>query len=105
MEYHNSYVNLGQDLYIHRLKESHEKALSHFKMNKYVIAGISRGAVTAINYVAEYQPSSIAGLVLESPFDTLQSVIKHLLRRFCVNWIPGAKKLALKLVIKKILLW
>jgi len=97
MEYHSSHVNLGQEHDIARLKESFEKAESTLQGYKFIIAAISRGSATAINFVALHQPESVAALVLESPFDTITNVIQHLLRRFYVNWVPFSKKIALKL--------
>lgn len=97
MEYYCSEVNLGQELDIARLKEAYDKAKSLLENHRFVLAGISRGSATVINYVALHQPASIAALVLESPFDTISNVIKHLLRRFHINWIPFSKKIAIKL--------
>lgn len=97
MEYHSQLVNLGQKLDIMRLKDMLEKALALLPDLLVVGAGISRGAAALLNYVALFQPDSIAGLVLESPFDTLTNVIKHLLRRFHLEWVPGSEKLALKI--------
>lgn len=97
MEYHSLHVNLGQERDISRLKEIHELAEYFLKGYRFIFAGISRGSAAILNYVAEHQPDSVAGIVVECPFDTLNSIIKHLLRRFHVNWVPFSRKIALKL--------
>lgn len=100
MEYHHEFVNLGQELDIKRLAFVLDHACQSIPDHKFILTGVSRGAATIINYAALNQPSSIAALILESPFDTLKNVIKHLLRRFCVNWIPYSKEIAYKIAKK-----
>jgi fermentation-respiration switch protein FrsA (DUF1100 family) len=100
MEYYADKVNLGQELDIQRLEWSFKQAINELPDYKLVLAGISRGAATIINFLALNQPQPIAALILESPFDTLRSIIKHLLRRFHVNWIPFSKRLAYKIAKK-----
>lgn len=106
MEYHHEYVNLGQTLDIEKLTWALDQAHLAMPENKFVVMGLSRGAVAALNATAMLnnntinQPSFIAALVLESPFDTIKNVIKHLLRRFCVGWIPYSKELAYKIAKK-----
>lgn len=100
MEYHHDYVNLGQDLDIERLAWSLEQAQKSLPEYKFILTGISRGSSTIINTVGFHQPSAIAALVLESPFDTVKNVIKHLLIRFHVSWIPFSKQIAHKIAKK-----
>lgn len=97
MEYHSSHVNLGQEVDISRLRDTFDRAKAELLDHRFVFAGISRGSATVINYVASYQPDGVAALVLESPFDTLSNVIKHLLKRFHISWLPFSKQIALRL--------
>ena len=100
MEYYNAKVNLGQELDIQRFDTIFHKAITRLTDYKFILSGISRGAATIINYVALNHPEQISALVLESPFDTLINIIKHLLRRFHVSWIPFSKKIAFKIAKK-----
>jgi hypothetical protein len=100
MEYYPEYVNLGQELDIQRFELVVSKAIKELPNYKFVLSGISRGAATILNYVALYQPDHAAALVLESPFDTFNTIVKHLLKRFHVSWIPFSKSIALRIAQK-----
>lgn len=50
-----------------------------------VLVGVSRGAVTIINYMSCYKPTHIKALVLESPFDTYESIVKN----FFYSWLQN----------------
>ena len=47
-----------------------------------------------------HQPRCIGALVLESPFDSIKNVIKHLLKRFRMNWIPFSHKIGHRIAKK-----
>ncbi|MGB8467816.1 MAG: hypothetical protein WCE21_02340 [Candidatus Babeliales bacterium] len=96
-EYERDQVNLGQAADMERLHEVYTAARSRFPGYKIVLVGISRGSATIINYVAHYKPDDIAALVLESPFDSLTSIVRHLLERFNVHWLPFAQTLGFKI--------
>jgi hypothetical protein len=87
-EYARKEVNLGQENDIAQLHQAYQKAITTFPDHMVVLTGISRGASTIINFIAQHQPTQVKALVLESPFDTLDSVIRHLLSRFHVSWVP-----------------
>lgn len=99
-EYNRKQVNLGQDIDVTRLQEAYKKAREYFPDHGIVLIGISRGSATIINFVAKHKPEAIKALVLESPFDTLSSVIKHLLSRYRISWIPFSYKIGLKICRK-----
>lgn len=63
---------LGQDVDIAYLHEVCKK-YQHVQL-----FGISRGASTILNYAGLYQPSNIETMVLESPFDDVQTIIQRL---------------------------
>jgi pimeloyl-ACP methyl ester carboxylesterase len=96
LEWHHEHVNLGQDLDIATLHDAYEYALAQYPDRDVVLAGVSRGAATIINFVAKFKPNRVKALVLESPFDTLENVIKHLLNRHHIGWIPFSYTLAAK---------
>lgn len=99
-EYYNEYVNLGQKQDIERLKHAYEKILEKHPDAEIILVGVSRGSVAIINFIATYQPDHVRALILESPFDTLKNIIKHMLERFHVSWIPFSNRIAYKIAQK-----
>lgn len=98
----DEHVNLGQEEDIERLKSAYEyahKKLPHY--NGCVLTGISRGAATCINFMATCQPEKVKAIVVESPFDTLKSVVNHLLDRFKLRWIPFCKDMSMMFIDSK----
>lgn len=100
LEYNREFVNLGQQLDIDRLRFAFCKTQQELPSHEFVLAGISRGAVTIMNYMGIHADPCVKALVLESPFDTFKNVVEHLLKRFHVGWLPFSKKIALKYVKK-----
>lgn len=75
---------LAQDADINCLENEVRKFPDHDKL----LMGVSRGASTIFNYAGSCEmPPTIKGLIVESPFDQTQSVIKQVLGRW--SWIPG----------------
>ena len=100
MEYDPKQVNLGQQADIDRLRYAYYKTRQELPNHDIILTGVSRGAVTAFNCMALHKLEHIKALVLESPFDTFNNVVKHLLRRFHIGWIPFSRKLAIRYVKK-----
>jgi pimeloyl-ACP methyl ester carboxylesterase len=100
MEYDPKHVNLGQQADIDRLRYAYWRTRQELPDYMMVIGAVSRGAVTAFNCMALHQLEYVKALVLESPFDTFANVVKHLLRRFHIGWIPFSRKLAIRYVKK-----
>lgn len=100
MEYDTRQVNLGQQADIDRLRYAYYKTRQELPNHGIVLTGISRGAVTALNCMALHNLDNILAMVLESPFDTFNNVVKHLLRRFHIGWIPFSRKLAIRYIKK-----
>lgn len=96
-EYHKESVNLGQQKDMARLHEAIQATRNELPNHNLILGGVSRGSAAIINYVALYQPDCIRALVLESPFDTLKSIINHLLKRFGVSWVPFSEKIGFKI--------
>ena len=78
-------ANVAQQGDIDALRAAYEKAEQELPNHRFVGVGVSRGASTWINFCALHKPAKIAALVLESPFDSLVSVVKHY-----VKFLPGA---------------
>lgn len=47
------------------------------KHKKVSLLGVSRGAATILNYLAKYKPKNIDVVIVESPFDHVDSVVEH----------------------------
>lgn len=59
-----------------------------------VLIGVSRGASAAINFAASYQCNHLKALILESPFDSMNTVIKHQISKLRLGWIPGIQAIS-----------
>ena len=83
-------TSLAQDNEIQRLAQVF---FSHIPMQKKcILFGVSRGASTIINFMSLYNPTNVAALVLESPFDCVESIVAQLAEYSKVSWIPGIKR-------------
>lgn len=70
--------SLGQDHELEQLNSKWQELNEEFPdADGFVLIGISRGASIIINFLARYKPQKIKAVVLESPFDTIDNVIKH----------------------------
>jgi len=95
-EYHRKLVTLGQQPDIDQLTLAYQKTCANFPERDIVLSGVSRGAATIINFVAQQKPAYVKAMVLESPFDKLSSIVKLLLARFKIHWFPFSKQIAYK---------
>ncbi len=87
-------ANLGQEDDIKALESAHQRFCAPgAKANKAVIIGVTRGAAAALNYAAQ-NPRGIKALVLEATFDTPETCMMYMLKRYHVSWVPGFKKAA-----------
>ena len=89
-------VNLGQQADIERLSEAHQKMKrKNPHLDKTILCGVSRGAATIINYVGTTQDSldDVEAIILECPFDSLQTVLDNLIIQYKLWWVPRAKRL------------
>jgi len=68
-------TSLGQDNEIARLHKAYQQYTAD--KEEVILFGLSRGASTALNFVATHQPQQVSALVLESPFDSIESIIKY----------------------------
>ena len=86
-------TSMAQDNEIARLKAAYEKTIesmhdrgiTHYEM---VLFGISRGASSIINFVGLHNPQHIKALVLESPFDSVATIIDSMMQTFNMDWLP-----------------
>jgi pimeloyl-ACP methyl ester carboxylesterase len=78
LNFHRHLVNLGQELDLAAFHETYTNISSERDV---VLLGLSRGAVTIINYAAHHDLPNVKAIILESPFETLLSIIKGILKR------------------------
>lgn len=83
---------LGQDADINQLKKYYNISVKGGSRigtdNKVNIYGLSRGAATAINFLAIHKPRNVACAVIESPFDDLETIVQGKLKAFGIGHIP-----------------
>lgn len=96
-EYHAKYVNLGQKRDLERIHSVFQRAQTELLNHDFIFMGLSRGAATILNYAALYDSTRIKALIVESSFDTIKSIIKNLMRRFHVDWLPFATSIGFKI--------
>ncbi len=85
-----SKTSLAQDNEIECLKKAYDDICIKTKLRKpnIVLSGMSRGASTIINFMGKHNPKKIKALVLESPFDSMESVLQQKLKTYWLSWLP-----------------
>jgi fermentation-respiration switch protein FrsA (DUF1100 family) len=87
-------VTIGQHGDCLTLHNNHKEFIHNHALKEIVLIGSSRGAATIINYLGLYQPENVRAAILESPFDSVESVVQHKLNRMNIGWIPGTVTIA-----------
>ena len=82
-------TSLAQENEIACLAHHYFTKLSH---EQSVLVGVSRGASALINFMGLYNPENVCALILESPFDTVESIVMRLAHETQFGCLPGAKK-------------
>ncbi|MBI2774797.1 prolyl oligopeptidase family serine peptidase [Candidatus Dependentiae bacterium] len=88
--YRRELVCLGQQADLDRLHFAYQETLKRVPDAEIVLFGLSRGAATIINYVGLYKPVQLKAIVLDSPFDSFESIINHIKKVYFLQWIPQA---------------
>lgn len=83
--YDRSQTSLGQDNEITTLANAYEK----IKDNAVVIMGMSRGASTALNFLATRNPQSVVAAIVESPFDSILNTLDTHCGQLWLGLIPS----------------
>lgn len=86
-------TSMAQDNEIASLKRAYEKTITHMhecnmRGDGVVLFGISRGASAVINFMGIYNPPEVKALILESPFDSVATIIDSMMQKFCHNLLP-----------------
>lgn len=73
-------------------------AQNYYKYKPSVLVGVSRGASALINFMGIYQPTEVGALILESPFDCVNSIVDRLAHETRWAYLPGLKKYGLNIM-------
>lgn len=84
---------LAQTIDINHLTWIFNKAYKKYQQN-IILMGVSRGASTIITFMGKEKPNHVAALILESPFDAMETVIAHKIKQARLHKIPGLQQLS-----------
>ncbi|MGB8367169.1 MAG: prolyl oligopeptidase family serine peptidase [Candidatus Babeliales bacterium] len=82
-------ANIAQENDIACLKSEVEKIIQNNQEEELVIFGISRGASTALNYMALYDNAFVKALIVESPFDSMATIIDNKRKQFGFKFLSN----------------
>lgn len=88
-------TSLAQNNEIEKLATAFEQTIPTHQ--DVVLMGISRGASTILNFMALNNPANVKALVLESPYDCMESVITDKINRLGIAWLPAIQCMSLAL--------
>lgn len=92
--------SLGQDDELEQLYNEWIKLNDMYPhADGFIFIGISRGASAIINFLARYQPDKIRAVILESPFDMIENVVKHKAKLWHMR--PTLLKKCIPLIFRK----
>lgn len=83
--YDGSQTSLAQKNEIQTLAHEYEK----IKDKKVILAGMSRGASTILNFLGTCPSQSVVAAVVESPFDSIIETLDTLCKIAGVTWVPS----------------
>ncbi len=86
---HMPACSLGQENELEQLAREWQKLNEQFPLaDGFILIGVSRGASTIINFLATHKPKKVKAVIVESPFDTIETVIKAKVERFGIPAAP-----------------
>lgn len=84
-------TSFAQNNEINQLKTAFEKTIQYAQTktskNEVILVGLSRGASAALNLMALYTLPEVKALVLESPFDSVASIIDNKRKQLHLEWL------------------
>lgn len=89
--------SLAQENEIERLSQVFNQTVTQTNKN-IVLIGVSRGASTIVNFMGLYNPEQVKAIVIESPFDCVDSIATSVCHESKFSWIPGIKRWCCKLM-------
>lgn len=74
--------SLGQKNELKKIAKEWQRINEKFPhADGFILVGVSRGASVIINFVATHKPQKVKALILDSPFDSIEWLIKHQMDR------------------------
>lgn len=83
--------SLAQENEIERLSQAFNQTIA-YKEKTGILIGVSRGASTIVSFMGLNNPEQVAAIVLESPFDCVDSIALSVCHESKLSWIPGIKR-------------
>ena len=80
-------ANIAQDNDVAHLKLEVEKTIKNNQEEKLVLVSVSRGASTALNFVALHDNPAVKALIVESPFDSMATVVDYICKQLHLEWL------------------
>jgi alpha-beta hydrolase superfamily lysophospholipase len=81
-------TTFGQEDELAYLQYAYQKVTHRQPDQGIVLYGISRGAVTILNFLALQKPDSVKAIILESPFAAFDDVIENISKACGLNPVP-----------------
>ncbi len=83
---HMPACSLGQESELEKLAHEWQKLNKQFPhADGFILIGVSRGASAILNFLATYKPDKVKAVILDSPFDKIDTVAKHIADRMSVS--------------------
>ncbi len=77
--------SLGQESELEQLDMQWKKLNEQYPLaDGFILIGVSRGASTILNFLATRKPNKVKGVILDSPFDNIESTVQHRAERWGV---------------------
>lgn len=90
-------TSLGQSNEVQHLAQMYHQ--THERLDsRLVLFGLSRGASTTLNFMAMHNPPNVHALVLESPFDSTDTIVQSMLKKAHLSNIPGSHTIGKALI-------
>lgn len=86
VNYHHT--SFGQENEIVKLAGAHNVTLEQEKDADIVLWGVSRGGANVCIFGGTYDMRNIKAIVVESPYDSMSTVIKHAMKKCRLDWLP-----------------
>ncbi len=80
-------ANIAQDNDVAHLKSEVEKTIQNNQEKELILFGVSRGASTALNFMALHDDSAVKALIVESPFDAMATVVDNMRKQLHLEWL------------------
>ncbi len=94
-----SYATFGQEDDIACIRGAYNSicnTVSETNKMNIVLVGVSRGASTVLTFTAKHKPSCVKALIVESPFDSIDTVLELKVKHWRLTSVPFVKTISRK---------